>query len=263
VIGPYRIQAAIAAVHDEAPSSAATDWPRLVALYELLMRTNTSPMVALNHAVAVAMARGPDAGLELLGRLGDDRTLGADHRFHAVRAHLLEMSGDLDGARDAYEAAAQRATNLAQQRHLRSRAAGDREVAGFDPDQLGATTSRLTTSLMTGRITVVEDHDAAAGGKVRHTLFLRAHRPRRQLPILSDGTVGADVHARLADRGADEFESMRPPIVGEQPLPTAQDDRLDHEPVLLHKVLADQRASQAEAAHHLHVAAVLRAQPLD
>ena len=124
VIGPYRIQAAIAAVHDEAPSSAATDWPRIVALYELLMRTNTSPMVALNHTVAVAMARGPAAGLELLCRLGDDRTLSADHRFHSVRAHLLEMSGDLDGARDAYEAAAQRATNLAQQRYLRSRAAG-------------------------------------------------------------------------------------------------------------------------------------------
>ena len=124
VIGPYRIQAAIAAVHDEAPSSETTDWPRIVALYELLMRTNTSPMVALNHAVAVAMARGPAAGLELLGRLGDDRTLGADHRFHAVRAHLLEMSGGPHAARDAYEAAAQRATNHAQQRYLRSRAAG-------------------------------------------------------------------------------------------------------------------------------------------
>jgi len=124
VIGPYRIQAAIAAVHDEAPSYAATDWPRIVALYELLMRTNQSPTVALNHAVAVAMARGPAAGLELLRRLGDDRTLGADHRLHAVRAHLLEMSGDLHAARDAYEAAAQRATNPAQQRYLRARAAG-------------------------------------------------------------------------------------------------------------------------------------------
>ena len=124
VIGPYRIQAAIAAVHDEAPSSEATDWPRIVALYELLVRTNESPMVALNHAVAVAMARGPAAGLELLCRFGEDRTLGADHRFHAVRAHLLEMSGDVQAARDAYEAAAQRATNLAQQRYLRSRAAG-------------------------------------------------------------------------------------------------------------------------------------------
>jgi RNA polymerase sigma factor (sigma-70 family) len=130
VIGPYRIQAAIAAVHDEAPSSEVTDWPRIVALYELLMRTNESPMVALNHAVAVAMARGPAAGLELLCRLGDDRTLGADHRFHAVRAHLLEMSGDVHAARDAYEAAAERATNLAQQRYLRSRAAGTVEQLG-------------------------------------------------------------------------------------------------------------------------------------
>ena len=79
--------------------------------------------MALNHAVAVAMARGPAAGLELLRGLGEDRTFSADRRLHAVRAHLLEMSGDVDAARDAYEAAAQRATNLAQQRYLRSRAA--------------------------------------------------------------------------------------------------------------------------------------------
>jgi predicted RNA polymerase sigma factor len=122
-IGPYRIQAAIAAVHDEAPSSEATDWPRIVALYELLMRTTDSPIVALNHAVAVAMARGPAVGLELLKRLSDDRALGADHRLHAVRAHLLEISGDLHAARHAYETAAQRTTNLVQQRYLRSRAA--------------------------------------------------------------------------------------------------------------------------------------------
>jgi len=121
--GPYQLQAAIGAVHDEAPSAGATDWPQITALYELLMRISDNPVVALNHAVAVAMARGPRAGLDLLGNLEADQRIAADHRLQAVRAHLLEMAGDTAAARDAYLAAARRATNLPQQRYLHARAA--------------------------------------------------------------------------------------------------------------------------------------------
>jgi RNA polymerase sigma factor (sigma-70 family) len=121
--GPYQLQAAIAAVHDEAPSAGATDWPQIVALYELLRQTSDNPVVALNHTVAVAMARGPHEGLDLLGKLEADERIADDHRLHAVRAHLLEMAGDRAGARDAYEAAARRTTNLPQRRYLHGRAA--------------------------------------------------------------------------------------------------------------------------------------------
>ncbi|GII42001.1 RNA polymerase sigma factor [Planotetraspora phitsanulokensis] len=123
VPGPYQLQAAIAAVHDEAPKAEATDWPQITALYELLMRISDNPMVRLNHAVAVAMARGPQEGLHLLGELAADERIAEDHRLHAVRAHLLEMSGDHVAAREAYGAAARRATGLQQQRYLNSRAA--------------------------------------------------------------------------------------------------------------------------------------------
>jgi RNA polymerase sigma factor (sigma-70 family) len=121
--GPYQLRAAIAAVHDEAPSAEATDWPQIVALYELLRQTSDNPVVALNHTVAVAMARGPHEGLDLLGKLEADERIADDHRLHAVRAHLLEMAGDRAGARDAYEAAAGRTTNLPQRRYLHGRAA--------------------------------------------------------------------------------------------------------------------------------------------
>jgi RNA polymerase sigma factor (sigma-70 family) len=121
--GPYQLQAAIAAIHDEAPSAEATDWPQIMALYELLMRISDNPVVALNHAVAVAMARGAHAGLDLLGKLEADERIVRDHRFHAVRAHLLEMTGDRVAARDAYQEAAGRATSLPQQRYLHARAA--------------------------------------------------------------------------------------------------------------------------------------------
>jgi RNA polymerase sigma factor (sigma-70 family) len=116
--GPYQLQAAIAAVHDEAPNADATDWPQIVALYELLMRMSDNPVVALNHAVAVAMARGPERGLELLDGLQADERIARDQRLHAVRAHLLEMAGDPAGARDSYLEAAGLATNLARQRYL-------------------------------------------------------------------------------------------------------------------------------------------------
>jgi predicted RNA polymerase sigma factor len=121
--GPYQLQAAIAAIHDEAPSAEATDWPQIMALYELLMRISDNPMVALNHVVAVAMARGAPAGLDLLGKLDADERIAEDHRLHAVRAHLLEMTGEFAAARDSYLAAASRTTSLPQQRYLYGRAA--------------------------------------------------------------------------------------------------------------------------------------------
>ncbi|WP_444544169.1 RNA polymerase sigma factor [Planotetraspora kaengkrachanensis] len=123
VPGPYQLQAAIAAVHDEAQDAESTDWPQITALYELLMRISDNPVVRLNHAVAVAMSRGPKEGLHLLGELAADERVAEDHRLHAVRAHLLEMSGDLVAAREAYGAAARRAPGLPQQRYLNSRAA--------------------------------------------------------------------------------------------------------------------------------------------
>jgi predicted RNA polymerase sigma factor len=98
-LGPYQIQAAIAAVHDEAVSAEETDWPQILALYRLLERLAPGPMVALNRAVALAMARGPEAGLAVLDELDADERLRDHHRLAAVRAHLLECVGDLAGAR--------------------------------------------------------------------------------------------------------------------------------------------------------------------
>jgi RNA polymerase sigma factor (sigma-70 family) len=121
--GPYQLQAAIAAVHDEAPSAEATDWREIVALYEVLMQISDNPIVELNHAVAVAMARGPRTGLGLLEKLEADGRIAEDHRLHAVRGHLQEMAGDHVAARESYEAAARRAANPPQQRYLRGRAA--------------------------------------------------------------------------------------------------------------------------------------------
>jgi RNA polymerase sigma factor (sigma-70 family) len=122
VTGPYQLQAAIAALHDEAPSAEMTDWPQIVALYGLLLRISDNPMVALNRAVAVAMAKGAHEGLELLGNLESDERLTGDHRLHSVRAHLLEMAGDHAAARDSYRAAAELTRSLPQQRYLHARA---------------------------------------------------------------------------------------------------------------------------------------------
>jgi predicted RNA polymerase sigma factor len=121
--GPYQLQAAIAAVHDEASTSEDTDWQQILALYELLLQATDNPVVALNHAVAAAMARGPGAGLSLLAELANDERLTAGHRFHAVRAHVLEMAGDHEAARASYLGAASRATSLPHQRYLNSQAA--------------------------------------------------------------------------------------------------------------------------------------------
>ena len=116
--GPYQLQAAIAAVHDEAATADTTDWPQILALYELLLQLSDNPVVALNHAVAAAMVRGPRAGLDLLARLEADQRITGSHRFHSVRAHLLEMAGDRSGARSAYLEAAGRTASLPHQRYL-------------------------------------------------------------------------------------------------------------------------------------------------
>ncbi len=125
-LGAYQLQAAIAAVHAEAPTSEDTDWVQIIALYQLLERLAPNPMVTLSRAVAVAMVRGPRAGLTLLEALEADPRMAKHHRLHAVRAHLLELAGDQDAARSAYLAAARRTTSLPEKQYLeaRSRALG-------------------------------------------------------------------------------------------------------------------------------------------
>ncbi len=122
-VGPYQVQAAIAALHDEAASAADTDWPQIAALYEVLLGMSDSPVVALNHAVAVAMSRGVPQGLSLVDGLAARGLLAGDPRLPAVRGHLLERLGDRESARAAYLSATDRSTNLAQQRYLHARAA--------------------------------------------------------------------------------------------------------------------------------------------
>jgi RNA polymerase sigma factor (sigma-70 family) len=122
-LGPYQLQAAIAAVHGEAARAEDTDWPQIVALYELLERVSPNPMVTLNHAVAVAMVQGPEAALERLSALDDDARVATHHRLDAVRAHLLEMAGHRAAARAGYLAAARRTTSLPERRYLEGRAA--------------------------------------------------------------------------------------------------------------------------------------------
>ncbi|MEV4627372.1 sigma-70 family RNA polymerase sigma factor [Micromonospora sp. NPDC049523] len=122
-LGPYQVQAAIAAVHDEAEHLDATDWPQVLGLYELLEKLAPGPMVTLNRAVAVAMVHGPSAGLLLLEALGTDNRMARHHRFLATRAHLREMAGDRTAAATDYREAARRATSLPERRHLTGRAA--------------------------------------------------------------------------------------------------------------------------------------------
>jgi RNA polymerase sigma factor (sigma-70 family) len=129
-VGPYQLQAAIAAVHAEAARAEDTDWPQVLALYQLLERLAPNPMVTLNHAVALAMVRGPQAGLELLATLDGDERLAGHHRLDAVRAHLLEMAGDLAAARAGYQLAARRTTSLPERRYLQGRAARLADAAG-------------------------------------------------------------------------------------------------------------------------------------
>jgi len=122
-IGPYQLQAAIAAIHDEARRAGDTDWPQILALYDLLERISPNPIIRLNRAVAIAMVRGPEAGLDLLETLDADARMVGHHRLDAVRAHLLEMAGDQVAAIASYRTAARRTRSLPEQRYLEARAA--------------------------------------------------------------------------------------------------------------------------------------------
>ncbi len=122
-VGPYQLQAAIAAVHDEAVTAEATDWPQIRALYTVLERMTDNPMVALNRAIADAMVAGPAEGLARLDALASDARLRGHHRLHAVRAHLLERQGAPAEARVEYLEAANRTTSIPEQRYLLMKAA--------------------------------------------------------------------------------------------------------------------------------------------
>jgi RNA polymerase sigma factor (sigma-70 family) len=122
-IGPFQLQAAIAAVHDDAPRAEMTDWPQILILYGMLQRLAPGPMVMLNRIVALAMVDGPVVALADLQTAEADPALAGHYRLAAVRAHLLEMAGDLDGARRQYRLAARRTLSIPEQRYLDSRAA--------------------------------------------------------------------------------------------------------------------------------------------
>jgi RNA polymerase sigma factor (sigma-70 family) len=122
-VGEYQLQAAIAAVHDEAERPDDTDWPQILALYDLLKRISGNPMVVLNHAIAAAMVHGPSTGLDLLKTLDGDERLAGHHRLDAVRAHLLEMAGDSQGAIAHFRIAAGRTTSLPERNYLLTQAA--------------------------------------------------------------------------------------------------------------------------------------------
>jgi predicted RNA polymerase sigma factor len=122
-VGPYQLQAAIAAVHDEAARAEDTDWAQILALYGLLKRMSDNPMIALNHAIAVAMVEGPAAGLTRLDALEADGRLAGHYRMDAVRAHLLEMAGDREAAIVHYRAAAGGTKSLPERDYLTTKAA--------------------------------------------------------------------------------------------------------------------------------------------
>jgi RNA polymerase sigma factor (sigma-70 family) len=136
-IGSYRLQAAIAAVHDEATRVEDTDWPQIVALYAVLERMSDNPMVALNHAIAVAMVHGPGMGLELLKVLDTDAGMAGHYRLDAVRAHLHEMAGDHELAIVHYRAAAERTSSIPERNYLLTRAARLTDQRGKDPGRDG------------------------------------------------------------------------------------------------------------------------------
>ena len=122
-VGPYQLQAAIAAIHDEAPRAEETDWPQILALYELLARMSDNPMIKLNHAIAASMVHGATKGLELLKALDSDNRIANHHRLDAVRGHLLEMTGDYKAAVEHYRAAAGKTGSLPERNYLLSQAA--------------------------------------------------------------------------------------------------------------------------------------------
>jgi RNA polymerase sigma factor (sigma-70 family) len=140
-VGPYQLQAAIAAVHDEAARPEDTDWPQILALYDLLQRMSDNPMVMLNHAIATAMVHGPCKGLGLLAALDSDARLANHHRLDAVRAHLLEMAGDHKAAITHYRIAAGRTASIPERNYLMTQAARLSEIAG-SPDRTVPNTAR-------------------------------------------------------------------------------------------------------------------------
>jgi len=134
-VGPYQLQAAIAALHDEAPTAEATDWPQILALYDVLTTIAPGPVATLSRAVAVAHVHGPNAGLAVLGTLGTDQRMAHSHRLESVRAHLLEQAGETAAARDSYLLAARMTASLPEQRYLQLRAARLRsEPLATQPD---------------------------------------------------------------------------------------------------------------------------------
>jgi RNA polymerase sigma factor (sigma-70 family) len=121
-VGPYQLQAAIAAVHDEAVQASDTDWRQILGLYELLASIAPGPMITLNRIVAVAEVLGPSVALEQLADAETDPALAGHHRVHAVRAHLLDLAGDPEAARVHYELAAAATESVPEQLYLRSKA---------------------------------------------------------------------------------------------------------------------------------------------
>jgi RNA polymerase sigma factor (sigma-70 family) len=134
-IGPYQLQAAIAAVHDEARTAEETDWPQILALYDVLEVVAPGPVVTLNRAVAVAMVHGPRAGLALLGTLDSDARMAVSHRLESVRANLLERAGEPAAAREAYLRATRMDVSLPEQRYLALQVArlGDNQASAHSP----------------------------------------------------------------------------------------------------------------------------------
>jgi RNA polymerase sigma factor (sigma-70 family) len=126
-VGPFQVQAAIAAVHDEAARAEETDWPQILALYGVLLRMSDNPVVAMNHAIAIAMVDGPAAGLARLDEIAQDPRLAGHHRLDAVRGHLLERAGDPAAAIASYQRAAERTASLAERNYLIMQAARLRE----------------------------------------------------------------------------------------------------------------------------------------
>ena len=122
-VGPYQVQAAIAALHDEAATVDDTDWPQILALYTMLTRMSDNPMVRLSRAIALAMVSGPQAGLAALDQLATDPRLAGQHRLEAARAHLLERAGAIAAAATAYRSAAARTASTAERDYLLMRAA--------------------------------------------------------------------------------------------------------------------------------------------
>ncbi len=126
-VGPYQLQAAIASLHDEASSTETTDWPQILALYGVLLRMSDNPLVALNHAIALAMVKGPKAGLAKLDDLALDARLKNNHRLDSTRAHLLERAGDRAAAIEALERAAESTASTPERDYLRLQGARLRE----------------------------------------------------------------------------------------------------------------------------------------